>query len=119
MAHWQSALFGTVITAVGIAASAPFSMAQNAAANFQVVETTIDDIHTAMRAGRLTAHQLTQLYLDRIRAYDKDGPKINAVITLNANALADADRLDAAYRASGFAGPLPGTPVLVAGEIGP
>src|SRR5438270_2379438 len=117
MAHWQSALFGTVITAIGIAASAPFSMAQNAAANFQVVETTIDDIHSAMRAGRLTAHQLTQLYLDRIRAYDKDGPKMNAIITLNPDALAEADRLDTAYRASGFAGPLHGIPVLVKDEI--
>src|SRR5438270_12710758 len=117
MARWKAALFGSLITAIGIGAATPVGMAQNAPANFQVVETSIDDIHSAMRAGRLTAHQLTQLYLDRIRAYDKDGPKINAVITLNANALADADRLDAAYRASGFAGPLHGIPVLVKDEI--
>src|SRR2546423_15138012 len=117
MAQWKSALFGALITATGIAAATPFSMAQNAPATFQVVETSIDEIHGAMRAGRLSAHQLTQLYLDRIRAYDKDGPKINAVITLNPNALADADRLDAAYRASGFVGPLHGIPVLVKDEI--
>ncbi len=117
MTHWTSALLGSAIAALGIAASAPLATAQNAPANFQVMETTIDDIHAAMQAGRLTAHQLTQLYLDRIRAYDKQGPKINAIITLNPQALADADRLDAAYRTSGFVGPMHGIPVLVKDEI--
>ncbi len=117
MTHWTSALLGSAIAALGIAASAPLATAQNAPANFQVMETTIDDIHAAMQAGRLTAHQLTQLYLDRIRAYDKQGPKINAIITLNPQALAYADRLDAAYRTSGFVGPMHGIPVLVKDEI--
>src|SRR5262245_57981625 len=67
---------------------------------FEIVEATIDDIHMAMRAGRLTARQLVQGYLDRINAYDKQGPTINSIITLNPNALAEADRLDAAFRTS-------------------
>ena len=117
MAHWKSALFGSLIVAIGIAASAPFGMAQNGPGNFQVLETSIDDIHAAYRAGRLTAHQLTQIYLDRIHAYDKQGPTINSIITLNPQALQDADRLDAAYRSSGFVGPLHGIPVLVKDEI--
>lgn len=116
MTFWKSALIGSAIAALAVPASAPISV-QTAPANFQVLETSIDDIHAAMKAGRLTAHQLTQLYLDRIRAYDKQGPKINAIITLNPNALADADRLDAAYRASGFVGSLHGIPVLVKDEI--
>src|SRR5882757_8408917 len=62
---------------------------------FEIVEATIDDIHMAMRAGKLTARQLVQGYLDRINAYDKQGPTINSIITLNPNALAEADRLDA------------------------
>src|SRR5579884_8941 len=101
MAFWKSALTASAMAAIAISVSAPIA-AQTAPANFQVLETSIDDIHAAMKAGRLTAHQLTQLYLDRIRAYDKQGPKINAIITVNPNALAEADRLDAAYRASGF-----------------
>ena len=115
--NWTSTLFGSAIAALGVTASAPLVSAQNAPGNFQVVETSIDDIHAAYRAGRLTAHQLTQLYLDRINAYDKQGPKINAIITINPQALQDADRLDATYRTAGFVGPLHGIPVLVKDEI--
>ena len=38
---------------------------------FNVLETTIDDIHSAYKSGQLTSHQLVQMYLDRIEAYDK------------------------------------------------
>src|SRR5436309_4422116 len=86
-------------------------------APFQIVEATIDDIHMAMRAGKLTARQLVQGYLDRIAAYDKQGPTINSIITLNPNALAEADRLDAAFRTSGLVGPLHGITVLVKDEV--
>src|SRR5579871_6616959 len=79
--------------------------AQNMAnAPFQIVEATIDDIHMAFRSGRLTAHQLVQGYLDRINAYDKQGPNINSIITVNPDALAEADKLDAAFRLSGLVG---------------
>jgi len=93
-----------------------YSQSQKSAP-FQVVETSIDDIHAAMKAGKITAHQLVQAYLDRIDAYDKRGPNINSIITLNPQALAEADRLDAEYRKSGFVGPLHGIPVLVKDEI--
>src|SRR3989304_2647320 len=52
------------------------------------------EIHPAMAAGRLTARQLVQLYLDRIAAYDKQGPALNAIVTVNPAALARADSLD-------------------------
>ena len=86
-------------------------------APFQIIETSVDDIHAAMKAGKLTSHQLVQQYLDRIEAYDKRGPNINAIISLNPQALAEADKLDAAYKASGFVGPLHGIPILVKDEI--
>ena len=100
--------------------SAPVARPQIPSVNtapFQLMETSIDEIDAAYRSGRLTARQLTQAYLDRISAYDKQGPAINAIITLNPQALDDADKLDAAYRASGFVGPLHGIPVLVKDEI--
>jgi Asp-tRNA(Asn)/Glu-tRNA(Gln) amidotransferase A subunit family amidase len=53
------------------------------------------------------------MYLDRIEAFDKKGPAINALITVNGDALAEADRLDAAYKASGPVGSLHGIPVIV------
>jgi len=86
-------------------------MAQSNA--FNVVEATIDEIHAAYKSGQLTCRQLVQIYLDRIEAFDKKGPAINAIITINSDALKEADRLDAAYKASGSVGPLHGIPVIV------
>src|SRR5712691_4294179 len=83
------------------------------APSFEIVETTIDDIHAAYNAGTLTVRQLVQMYLDRIVAYDKKGPAINAIISLNPTALEEADRLDAAFRKTGFVGPLHGIPVIM------
>ncbi|HEY7218212.1 MAG TPA: amidase family protein [Candidatus Binatia bacterium] len=81
--------------------------------SFNILETTIDDIHAAFKSGQLTCRQLVQLYLDRVDAFDKKGPAINALITVNADALKEADRLDAAYKASGPVGPLHGIPVII------
>lgn len=81
--------------------------------SFNVLEATIGDIHVAYRSGQLTARRLVEIYLDRIEAYDKKGPAINAILTTNSAALAEADRLDAAFQASGFVGPLHGIPVIL------
>src|SRR5689334_739010 len=83
------------------------------AATFNLLETTIADVHAAYRAGHLTARQLVDLYLERIDAYDKNGPALNAIITVNPQAPAEADRLDAAYKSSGFVGPLHGIPIVL------
>src|SRR5215472_7324556 len=84
---------------------------------FEIVETTIEQVHAAYKSGKLTAHRLVQGYLDRIRAYDQQGPKLNAIISLNPKALEDADRLDTQYKSSGFVGPLHGIPILIKDEI--
>jgi amidase len=84
---------------------------------FAVVEATIDDIHAAYRIGRLTARALVQTYLDRIEAYDRNGPKLNSVISLNSEALAEADRLDALAKNGQWAGPLHGIPLLLKDQI--
>ena len=81
--------------------------------SFDIVEATIDDIQAAYKSGQLTCRQLVQMYLDRIEAFDKKGPNINALITVNSRALEEADRLDAAYKASGPVGPLHGIPVII------
>ncbi|HWH78512.1 MAG TPA: amidase [Candidatus Binatus sp.] len=83
------------------------------AQSFNPVEATIDDIHAGYKSGALTCRQVVQTYLDRIEAFDKKGPNINALITVNADALKEADRLDGAYQASGPVGPLHGIPVIV------
>jgi len=80
--------------------------------SFRLLEATITDIHEAYRSGQLTARGLVQMYLDRIEAYDKKGPAINAIITINPKALEQADRLDAAFKTSGLVGPLHGIPLV-------
>jgi len=90
-------------------------MAQSNA--FNVVEATIDEIHAAYKSGQLTCRQLVQIYLDRIEAFDKKGPAINAIITINSDALKEADRLDAAYKASGSVGPLHGIPIIIKDQV--
>jgi hypothetical protein len=80
---------------------------------FQIVEATIADIHAPYKDGALTARDLVQAYLHRIVAYDRKGPTINSVISVNPKALEEADRLDAAFKTSGPVGPLHGIPVLV------
>ena len=81
--------------------------------SFQVEEATIADIHQAMEEGRLTAEELVQSYLDRIEAYDRQGPYLNSIITVSEHALGRARELDAALAESGFTGPLHGIPVIV------
>src|SRR6185312_3139707 len=81
--------------------------------SFKLLETTIADVHAAYKAGMPTVRQLVQAYLDRIAAYDKNGPAINCLISLNPTALEEAGRLDAAFKAQGFVGPLHGIPLIM------
>jgi len=87
------------------------------AAPFQILEATIDSIHGAFKSGQLTCRQLVQTYIDRIDALDKAGPAINSIIAVSSTALAEADRLDDAYRHSGPIGPLHGIPVILKDQI--
>ena len=74
---------------------------------------TIADLNVAFKNGTLTSERLTELYLARIAAYDKQGPAINAVIALNPNALGEARALDAERKAGKVRGPLHGIPIVL------
>ena len=83
-------------------------------APFRLQEATIDDIHSAFRSGEITCRRLVELYLARIEAYDKSGPELNSILTLNPKALEEAEDLDRSFEQNGeFVGPLHGVPVLV------
>ena len=75
-------------------------------AAFRVEEATIADIHMALQNKRVTCRLIVQTYLDRIAAYDHEGPALASILTLNSQALAEAERLDAGYARSGPEGPL-------------
>lgn len=92
-------------------------MTQRRSESFHLLEAPVDAIQRAYKAGELSARDLVQLYLNRIRAYDSDGPKINSIITIHPDGLEEADRLDAAFRAAGPVGPLHGVPVILKDQI--
>jgi Asp-tRNA(Asn)/Glu-tRNA(Gln) amidotransferase A subunit family amidase len=103
---WIAALLA--VGTAGARAQAPLALAQ-----FRVEETSIADVHAAMRVGTLTCHALVEQYLRRIDAYDKNGPAINAIVVVNPNALRVADSLDTRFGREGLTGPLHCIPVIV------
>jgi amidase len=66
-----------------------------------------------MTEGRVSSKGLVQAYLNRIEAFDQRGPRLNALITLNPNAIREAEALDRERAAKGPRGPLHGIPVIV------
>jgi Asp-tRNA(Asn)/Glu-tRNA(Gln) amidotransferase A subunit family amidase len=110
------AVAAAVLVAVGNCAPLPPRLPPpppRVQAPFEVVETTIAQIHAAFKANTLTCHALVDAYLARIAAYDKQGPSLNAVIITNPTVLAQADELDRQYRQRGLTGPLHCIPMVV------
>ena len=89
---------------------APFSAK---AQTIDIETATVEEIQNAITADQLTAVRLVQQYLDRIAAYDAQGPAINALIAINPNALAEATALDAEREAGSIRGPLQGIPIIL------
>ena len=82
--------------------------------SFAVEEATIGGIHAAMLAGELRCSALVEAYLQRIDAFDRDGPKLNTIVSLCDQARPRAAELDEELAATGrLSGPLHGIPVLV------
>jgi Asp-tRNA(Asn)/Glu-tRNA(Gln) amidotransferase A subunit family amidase len=86
-------------------------VAQTAAPS-EVEEATIAGVRDAMRAGRLTCTGLVGQYLKRIEAYDRNGPAINSIITINPDADKQAEP-DRRFAQSGLTGPLHCVPMIV------
>ncbi len=80
---------------------------------FDLRTASIADIQEAVAAGALTYERLVQLYLNRIEAYDQQGPKLNAVLEIHPRALEIARELDEERRTSGIRSPLHGIPIAV------
>ena len=84
---------------------------------YELDETTVADLQRKMASGELTARRLTEAYLGRIAALDRQGPELRSVIETNPEALPIADALDAERKAKGPRGPLHGIPVLVKDNV--
>jgi len=90
------------------------SFSGSAGAEFNVVESNIADMQRAMQNGSATSREMVQQYLARIAFYDK---KLNAVITVNPNALREADERDRERAQGTLRGPLHGIPIAVKDNI--
>jgi amidase len=84
---------------------------------FELDEITITELREGLKSGRFTARSLTEKYLARIEEVDKHGPGVNAVIEVNPDARAIADRLDRERQGKGPLRPLHGIPVLIKDNI--
>ena len=80
-------------------------------------ELTIPELQEQMRAGQSTSRALVEGYLERIELVDRQGPRLNAVIELNPDALAAAEALDRERAQGQVRGPLHGIPVLIKDNI--
>jgi amidase len=97
----------TVATAA-ISTSAP---------KLNIAETSVKALQAAMATGNTSALALTRGYLARIKAFDKNGPRINSVIELNPDALDIARSLDRERSQGKVRGPLHGIPILIKDNI--
>lgn len=108
---FRLARVGLAILFVGV--SIPAAAQQR----FEVTEATIAGVRAELESGRLSCRALVQSYLDRIAAYDKKGPTLNAIQTIHPRALLIADSLDAVQRSGAARGRLHCVPVLLKDQV--
>ena len=85
---------------------------------FELEEMTVDDLQAGMASGQWSATEITEIYLGRIAAIDRQGPTLRSIIETNPDALQLARDLDAERAAGGVRGPLHGIPILIKDNIG-
>ena len=96
------------------ASAAPSS---NAPPHFELDEVSLADLAAGLQKGKWTSERLVQLYLARIEAVDRNGPKLGAVLALNPDASANARQLDRERKDNRLRGPLHGIPILIKDNI--
>ncbi|AOY84479.2 amidase family protein [Moorena producens JHB] len=107
---WQIAKQGlTYLFMLGLSTFPSEAVAET----FRLREATIAEINQAFEKNALTSEQLVQLYLNRIKAYDDQGPEINGLISINNNALKEARELDQERQQKGPRSPLHGIPIIL------
>jgi len=102
---------------IAIALAAGFPTRAQAPRAISLDSATVADLNAAFDAGTLTSEQLVSMSLARIRAYDRQGPMLRALITVNPKAVDIARQLDAERKAKGRRSPLHGIPVVLKDNI--
>jgi amidase len=109
---WKFSLLIGVTSSIGLSAGL-----LAAESNFRLEDATIANIQEAVNAGALSSERLVELYLARISAYDRAGPRLNSIISINPNAKAEAAALDKERAEKGPRGPLHGIPILLKDNV--
>jgi len=78
---------------------------------------SVSDIQDAVDTGALTYEALVRQYISRIESFDRQGPRLRAVLSVNPKAVAMAQALDDERRTRGRRGPLHGIPIAVKDNI--
>ena len=81
---------------------------------FTVVEASISDMRTALEQHRVTSRELVMQYLMRIAVYED---KLHAALTVNPNALREAEARDHERALGRVRGPLDGIPIALKDNI--
>lgn len=97
--------------------SCQVKVSSNKVRPFQLDEITIAEIQQIYKDGTYSVRNIVQLYIDRIEEIDKNGPKLNAIIMVNPDALQIADSLDKELAAGKSRGSLHGIPVILKDNI--
>ncbi|WP_017446491.1 amidase [Gayadomonas joobiniege] len=82
-----------------------------------ISEITIAGIHSAIESGEATCESIIEQYVERNNALNKEGPALNAVITLNDKAIEQAIALDEAYAEEGLTGKMHCVPVTLKDNV--
>ena len=92
-------------------------IAEEPDSNFELDEITVSELQDEMEKGMYTSAQITQLYLNRIEAIDKNGPKLNSMIEINPDALSIAKAMDQERKEGKVRGSLHGIPIIIKDNI--
>jgi amidase len=82
-----------------------------------IIAESLPDIVAALDSGDMSSHALVELYLERIELIDKGGPRLQSIISLNPDAIAQAKKLDEMRKAGDILGALHGVPILLKDNI--
>ncbi len=114
-----AASIGTLLASCSNDKTTKKMIAVNIAAgdDFELNELTIGSMQQKFASAQYSSQQVTELYLKRIEAIDKNGPALHAVIELNPDAISIAKAMDAERKAGKIRGPLHGVPLLIKDNI--
>ena len=119
----QGSALGSLLSVTGLSSCASEQKentskeAANAIPPFELEEITVKELRVGMESGKYTARSIAELYLKRIEEIDKNGPKLNAVIEVNPDALTIADQMDKERSEGKIRGPLHGIPIMIKDNI--